>query len=99
MERQNLKNELEQFFQKELRSGFLEHGGDLEFLSVEDGVVRFRLLGACHNCPSATFDAEEIVAVRVREAFPEVSDVILVTGVSDDLLRQAKEILARGRKS
>lgn len=29
-------------------------GGDCELVTVEDGIVKLKLLGACGSCPSAT---------------------------------------------
>jgi Fe-S cluster biogenesis protein NfuA len=90
--------EIKEFFQKEINYQFDQHGGGIEILSVEDNIVRFKLLGPCHNCPSAVSETEEFVATKVKERFPEIKDVILITGVSDELINMAKEILNKGKK-
>ena len=62
---------------------------------VEDGVLYFRMLGQCSNCPSAVVTAEELVAPPILEAIPEIRQVVLDTTVSDELWRDAMELLRR----
>ena len=35
----------------EIRPQIQVHGGDVELINVEDGVVKVRLTGACVGCP------------------------------------------------
>ncbi|MDR1835371.1 MAG: NifU family protein [Fusobacteriaceae bacterium] len=94
-----LKTQLTDFFQKEIRENFLAHGGDIELQSVENGVLTIKLNGACHNCPSAKVETEEFVEAKVKQRFPEIKEVHLTTGVSDELLKMAQEILNTRHKS
>ena len=51
-------------------------GGDVEFKRFENGVVYVSMIGACHNCPMASFTLEDgIESVLVNEV-PEVIKVI-----------------------
>ena len=60
----------------ELRPFFQSDGGDVEFVEMTpDGVVRVRLMGACHNCPSATQTIQDGIKVALQEVMPEVTDV------------------------
>lgn len=48
-------------------------GGDVELLEVtEDGVVRVRLVGACHGCPMAAMTLQNTVERMLKEEVPEV---------------------------
>ncbi len=38
---------------EEIRPFLQSHGGDVEFVSFEDGVVNVKLQGACHGCAGA----------------------------------------------
>ena len=38
----------------EIRPMLQQDGGDVELISVEDGIVKVRLQGACAGCPSST---------------------------------------------
>jgi len=54
-------------------------GGDLELVEVTpDGVVRVRLVGACHSCPMAEFTLKQAVEERLKEEVPEVTEVVAV---------------------
>jgi Fe-S cluster biogenesis protein NfuA len=55
------------------------HDGDIELLGVvedEDGVVvRLRLAGSCHGCPSSMVTVSQGVERAIHEAAPEVARV------------------------
>ena len=35
----------------ELKPFIMEHGGDIEFVSFDNGLVKIKLTGACVGCP------------------------------------------------
>lgn len=84
--------------QEVLRSEVLpeirEHNGNIEVISVENGVCRVRLTGGCSDCPSAVLEAEDLIREPVLRAVPELSDVILVQETSPELIDFARRILA-----
>ena len=45
-------------------------GGDVEFLGIEDGVVRLSLVGACRTCPSAALTLKHGIENILVQAFP-----------------------------
>lgn len=47
-----------------------EHGGEVEVLTVEQGVVRVRLIGACSGCTSAAETLRFGVEEALRENLP-----------------------------
>ena len=52
------------------------HGGDVELVDVSgDGVVRLRLLGSCHGCPSSAVTLQLAVEGAVRDAAPETTAI------------------------
>ena len=53
------------------------HAGGVEYLGVTDGVARLRLEGSCHGCPSSTATVELAITGAVKEAAPEVDDVVV----------------------
>ena len=52
-------------------------GGDVEFVSFEDGVVYVKLHGACQDCAYANNDIKDLVEVIVQEEVPGVAEVRL----------------------
>jgi len=53
-------------------------GGDVEFISAADGVVKVRLTGACGGCPMATMTLKAGIERALKELVPEVRRVLAV---------------------
>lgn len=87
--------EIERVLDQYVRPLLRGHGGDMEVLSLEDGVLRFRLLGRCSGCPAADLTTEDLIRSEVVGRVPEVRQVALVQETSQELLDQAREILRR----
>ena len=66
---------------------------------LEDNMLHVRMHGQCSGCPSAELTLEELVSTELKEAFPERKKVVLVTGVSDDLIAQARQIIRQRKMS
>lgn len=56
------------------------HGGNVELLAVDEGVVRLQMQGSCHGCPSSAMTLKLAIEEAIYEAAPDVSE-ILVDGV------------------
>ena len=52
-------------------------GGDVSFVSFEDGVVYVTLHGACQDCAFANNDIKDLVEVILQEEVPGVTEVRL----------------------
>ncbi len=63
---------------EEIRPMLQRDGGDVELVSVEEGVVRVRLKGACGGCPMATMTLKRGIEARLKERIPQVKEVISV---------------------
>ncbi|MCA1839433.1 MAG: NifU family protein [Actinomycetota bacterium] len=59
-----------------IRPGVQLDGGDVELVSVQDGVVTIRLFGACEGCPMSPVTLRAGVERILREAFPDIEDVV-----------------------
>ena len=73
-----------------------EHGGDVSVIGYEDGVLQLKLLGQCAGCPAASLTNEMIIQEEVTKAVPEVKRVMLVQGVSDELMAEARRLMTHG---
>ncbi len=51
------------------------HGGTVELLGVSEGVVRLRLEGSCHSCPSSAVTMQQTVEEAILAKAPEVTAV------------------------
>ena len=47
-------------------------GGDVELVSVEDGVVKVRLQGACKGCPMSQMTLKNGIEKFLKKEVPEV---------------------------
>jgi len=56
----------------EIRPLLQGDGGDIELVSVDDGVVKVRLRGACAGCPGAQMTLKMAVERRIKAKVPEV---------------------------
>lgn len=88
--------QIEEILDERVRPQLALHGGNIQSLSCEEGVYRFRLLGQCAGCPSADLTTEELIQEELLQAVPDLKQVVLVQQVSDSLIRQAKAILSHG---
>lgn len=60
----------------EIRPALQADGGDINYLGMEDGYVKVRLVGACSGCPSSTITLQMGVERAIRERVPEIKGVI-----------------------
>ncbi len=60
---------------EEIRVFLQRDGGDIEFVSYEDNVVKVRLLGQCQGCPGAQMTIKGVVERLLKETYPEIDRV------------------------
>jgi Fe-S cluster biogenesis protein NfuA/nitrite reductase/ring-hydroxylating ferredoxin subunit len=60
----------------EVRPYLESHGGDVELLGVESGVVRLRLEGSCSGCPSSTVTLKLAIENAIHKAAPDVAEIV-----------------------
>ena len=62
----------------ELRPFLMADGGNVEVVEIDGPIVKVRLQGACGSCPSSTMTLKMGIERKLREAIPEVSEVVQV---------------------
>jgi len=63
----------------EARQILMRDGGDLEFVSLAEGVLTVRLKGACAGCPRSALDLKNVVEALLRKRFPALREVRRMT--------------------
>ena len=58
------------------------HGGGVDVVEARDGVVRLRLEGTCHGCPSSRATLEHAIERAILDGAPDVAE-IHVEGVAE----------------
>ena len=61
----------------EVRPYMESHGGNVELLGVEDGVVRLRLVGSCDGCAASSSTLELAVEKAIKETAPDVLGMVV----------------------
>ncbi len=61
-----------------MRPAIQSHGGDIDFVGIEDQIAQVRLTGACSGCPHAAETLQNGVERHLREQVPEIQGVVNV---------------------
>ncbi len=69
-----MEGQIEQVIDK-IRPSLQADGGDVEFVAVEDGVVKLRLKGACAGCPMSQLTIKNGIERLLKQEIPEVKSV------------------------
>ena len=69
-----MKEQIEEAIKK-IRPMLQADGGDVEFVGVEDGVVKVRLQGACAGCPMSQMTVKNGIERLLKQEIPEVKSV------------------------
>ena len=87
-------SEIEALLDERVRPYLREHGGDVEILSYEDGILRVRMLGHCAGCPAADLTNESLIEEELKQAMPDLKKVVLVQQISESLLEEARRLMS-----
>ncbi|WOL00277.1 nifU-like protein 1, chloroplastic [Canna indica] len=74
----------------DVRPYLIADGGDVDVVSVEDGVISLQLLGACGSCPSSTTTMKMGIERVLKEKFGEaIKDICQVEETSTETTVEA----------
>ncbi|HUP56125.1 MAG TPA: NifU family protein, partial [Bdellovibrionota bacterium] len=73
-----IERKIREILDNEVRPAVAMDGGDITFERFEAGVVYVYLQGSCSGCPSSTMTLKMGIENRLREAIPEVQEVVAV---------------------
>ncbi|MDQ1277314.1 MAG: hypothetical protein QG555_354 [Thermodesulfobacteriota bacterium] len=60
-----------------IRPNLQADGGDVQLIDVsDDGIVKVKLLGACHGCPMSQMTLKNGIERFLKNEIPEVREVI-----------------------
>ncbi|MDP6612845.1 MAG: NifU family protein [Candidatus Hydrothermarchaeota archaeon] len=69
-----MQKKVEELIEK-IRPSLQADGGDVELISVEDGVVKVKLTGACGTCPMSQMTLKMGIEAAIRKDLPEIKSV------------------------
>ena len=67
-----IEKKIVQLLEDKIRPAIARDGGDIKFLSFEDGVVKVQLRGSCSGCPSSTLTLKQGVQNLLKHYIKEV---------------------------
>ena len=67
---------------EEVRPYLKSHGGNVEFVRVEDDIAHLRLEGSCHGCPGSTVTLKLAIEEAIYKAAPDLNG-LQVEGVTE----------------
>lgn len=73
-----VEKKIREILDNEIRPAVAMDGGDITFEKFENGVVYLYMQGSCSGCPSSTATLKMGIETRLREAIPEVQEVVSV---------------------
>lgn len=73
-----IEQKIRDILDQEIRPAVAMDGGDITFGKFENGIVYLHLQGACSSCPSSIATLKMGVETRLKEAIPEVKEVVQV---------------------
>lgn len=88
-----MENKINEILSKKVNPLLNEHLGSAELVEINDNIVYVKMLGACGGCPASRDTLENIIEARIKEELPNIKEVRLYQGVSDELINFAKDIL------
>ncbi len=68
-------NKIIEVLDTKIRPAVARDGGDIKFISFEDGVVKVQLQGSCSGCPSSLMTLKQGVQNLLRHYVKEVNSV------------------------
>lgn len=70
--------QIKKILREEIRPAVAMDGGDITFSKYEDRRVYLHMQGACSGCPSSAFTLKEGIETRLRDAIPEIQEVVAI---------------------
>lgn len=70
--------QIRQIIEEEVRPAVAMDGGDITFERFHEGIVYVSMMGSCSSCPSSTATLKIGIESRLREAIPEVVEVVQI---------------------
>jgi Fe-S cluster biogenesis protein NfuA/nitrite reductase/ring-hydroxylating ferredoxin subunit len=60
---------------EKVRPYLKSHGGNVELMGVDDGVVHLQMQGSCHGCPSSAMTLKLAIEEAIYNAAPDVLEI------------------------
>lgn len=72
----DIEKKIKEILDNEIRPAVAMDGGDITFDRFEAGIVYLFMQGSCAGCPSSTATLKQGIETRLKEAIPEIIEVV-----------------------
>ena len=77
---------------EQVRPYINSHGGEVELVSVDDGVVRVRMSGACRGCAASAMTLQRGIEEALRAGYPGFREVVAEDPEGEPKLLQLEDL-------
>lgn len=70
--------QIKRLLESEIKPVVALDGGDIAFVSYENNILSLKMMGACSGCPSSQATLKDGIEVRMKQAIPEIIEVVAV---------------------
>jgi Fe-S cluster biogenesis protein NfuA len=74
----DIENRIREILDTQVRPAVAMDGGDITLNRYENGVVYLEMKGSCAGCPSSTATLRMGIETQMKEAIPEITEVVAV---------------------
>lgn len=74
----DIERQIRDILDAEIRPAVMNDGGDITLDRFENGIVYLHMRGSCSGCPSSLMTLKMGIEERLRDAIPEVEEVVPV---------------------
>ncbi len=70
---------VQEMFKTDINPALAGHGGSVELIDVQDGIVTVRMMGGCQGCGMARVTLQQGVQAALQKAIPAVKGIRDIT--------------------
>ena len=70
---------IEKIFDNQIRPALAQHGGNVEIVDFNNGVLSIRFFGGCHGCSGSQITLKDGIEQVIKHHFPEISEIVDLT--------------------
>jgi Fe-S cluster biogenesis protein NfuA len=63
---------------EDIRKALRVDGGDVQLISIEDGLVKVKLEGSCAGCPFSQMTLKNFIEKELKKSNPNIRGVVAV---------------------
>jgi Fe/S biogenesis protein NfuA len=75
----DLFDQIDQIFKEQINPAVAQHGGRVDLIDVDDGVVLVRMMGGCQGCGMANQTLKQGIEASLKGMLPDIKEVRDIT--------------------